>query len=112
MAVRQAQELAGAGRKGWFETSRLGKRAGRSQADESCVKAVAASKPMDDSLGVPEMSGRVDEVLRLVDDFSYGEMQEFVARLADKLELLGWLKVAEVVFSDWDNEEDAVYDHI
>jgi hypothetical protein len=38
------------------------------------------------------------------------EIRNLIAELADRLELLGWLKVAEPVFLDWDNEEDAVYD--
>lgn len=62
--------------------------------------------------GVLPMSAKVDAVLRMIEQFSSDEMREFIARLADKLELLGWLKLAEQTFSDWDNEEDGAYDRI
>ncbi|WP_123926999.1 hypothetical protein [Thermodesulfitimonas autotrophica] len=32
--------------------------------------------------------------------------------MADRIELLGWLKLSEPAFSDWDNPEDAAYDRI
>ncbi len=30
--------------------------------------------------------------------------------LNESIELLGWLKIAELTFSEWDNEEDSAYD--
>lgn len=37
------------------------------------------------------------------------ELQKLLFELADRLELLGWLKLAEPAFADWDNAGDEVY---
>lgn len=44
-----------------------------------------------------------------LDDKGANKMGEI---LNESLELLGSLKVAESAFSDWDNEEDSVYDQV
>lgn len=58
------------------------------------------------------MSARVERLLREIEDLYPEELRELVLRLADRTELLGWLKLAEQVFADWDNPEDEVYDRL
>lgn len=55
---------------------------------------------------------RVDRVFREIENFTAEEIKELLKKMADRIELLGWLKVAESSFSEWDNEEDAVYDRL
>lgn len=62
--------------------------------------------------GVIYVSARVDKLLKEIECLSEDEVKELIARTIDKFELLGWLKVAESAFSDWDNEEDAAYDNL
>lgn len=45
------------------------------------------------------------EFLALTDE----EKREFLNRLNDTIEMLGWLKVSEPAFNAWDNVEDTVY---
>lgn len=40
------------------------------------------------------------------------EREDMITALEENIELLGSLKIAESVFEDWDNEEDAVYDQV
>lgn len=53
---------------------------------------------------------RVDKVIKEIEKFTEEEVKELLKKMAEKMELLGWLKVADSVFAEWDNEEDAVYD--
>ncbi|MCL6477492.1 MAG: hypothetical protein K6T65_03675 [Peptococcaceae bacterium] len=62
----------------------------------------AVSKPED----------RVDRILREIESFSAEEIRELLTKMAERFELLGWLRVAESSFSEWDNPEDAAYDRI
>lgn len=62
-------------------------------------------------LGVAQVA-RVEDLVAEVEKLSVDELREFLARLREKLELLGWLSLAESAFSDWDNEEDACYDAV
>lgn len=56
------------------------------------------------------MLSKVDKVYLEIEKFTPDEVRELLIRLANRFEVLGWLKVAESSFADWDNEEDAVYD--
>ncbi|MCL6446942.1 MAG: hypothetical protein K6U04_02145 [Armatimonadetes bacterium] len=58
------------------------------------------------------MPAKVDMLLKEIDGLTDEEMRDFLNKIADRLELLGWLRVAEPAFSDWDNEEDAIYDNV
>lgn len=58
------------------------------------------------------MSARVDRIFEEMQKFTAEEIRALIMKMADRFELLGWLKAIEPVFSDWDNEEDAVYDEI
>ncbi|MFZ5651264.1 MAG: hypothetical protein ACOY4I_10470 [Bacillota bacterium] len=55
---------------------------------------------------------RVDRILREIESFSAEEIRELLTKMAERFELLGWLRVAESPFSEWDNPEDAAYDRI
>ena len=54
------------------------------------------------------VSSKVDRLLREIEDLEPREFRELLERMSDKTELLGWLKVSESAFADWDNPEDAV----
>ncbi len=54
----------------------------------------------------------VEDLVTEVEKLSAGELREFLTRLREKLELLGWLRLAEGTFSDWENEEDSCYDSV
>jgi len=58
------------------------------------------------------MSLRVNQLLQEIERLNDNELRELIAIMADKFELLGWLKASESAFSDWDNEEDSVYDDL
>lgn len=62
--------------------------------------------------GVAAMSVRVERLLREIEELYPDELRELLLRMADRVELLGWLKLAEPVFADWDNPEDEVYDRL
>ncbi|TEB04756.1 hypothetical protein Psch_03518 [Pelotomaculum schinkii] len=55
---------------------------------------------------------KVDRVLQEIENFTAAEIRELLKKMAERIELLGWLKVADTAFSEWDNEEDAVYDQL
>lgn len=55
---------------------------------------------------------RVDKVMREIENFTSSEIRELIKKMAEKIELLGWLRAAESSFSEWDNEEDAAYDQL
>ncbi len=56
------------------------------------------------------MSAKVERLVREIEGLTAEETRELFQRIADRLELAGWLKLCESAFADWDNEEDAVYD--
>lgn len=58
------------------------------------------------------MSSRVDRVLEEIQNFTAEEIRSLIMKMAERYEHIGWLMTAETAFSDWDNEEDAVYDEI
>ncbi|MDR9785814.1 MAG: hypothetical protein RJR37_00785 [Peptococcaceae bacterium MAG4] len=61
------------------------------------------------------MSANVDRLLQEIQKLTIDEIKELLAKVAaayDIFELMGWLKIAESAFVDWDNEEDAVYDRL
>lgn len=62
--------------------------------------------------GVISVSARVERVYQEIEKLDPGELRELLNKMADRIELLGWLKLAEPIFSDWENEEDAVYDQL
>jgi hypothetical protein len=62
--------------------------------------------------GVVSVTARVERLFREIEGLSQDELRELLQRLADRVELLGWLKLAEPVFADWDNPEDEVYDRL
>lgn len=49
---------------------------------------------------------------KLLDKMNNDEIMQLLEKLKDKMEVYGMLKVVEPVFSDWDNEEDSVYDNL
>ena len=55
---------------------------------------------------------RVDRIFREIESFTDEEIRILLMKMAERIELLGWLKVAETSFSEWENEEDSVYDRI
>ena len=55
---------------------------------------------------------RVDRIFQEIESFTDGEIRLLLMKMADRIELLGWLKAAETLFSGWDNPEDSVYDRI
>lgn len=58
------------------------------------------------------MSARVEKLYREIESLTSEELRELLSRMADRIELLGWLKLSEPAFSDWDNPEDAAYDQL
>jgi len=46
------------------------------------------------------MSSRVNKLLQEIDNLNGNELREPIAKMVDKFELLGWLKVSESAFSD------------
>jgi len=58
------------------------------------------------------VSAKVDRILRDVESLSQKELQVLLERMADRFDALGWLKLAEPAFSDWDNPEDEAYDRL
>jgi len=62
--------------------------------------------------GVIAMASRVERLCKEIESLTSQELRELLDRLADRIELLGWLKLAESAFSDWDNQEDEVYDQL
>ncbi|MGB9858962.1 MAG: hypothetical protein ACPLQP_03395 [Moorellaceae bacterium] len=58
------------------------------------------------------MSARVERLFQEIEALSPGELRDLLERMADRIELLGWLKVAETAFSDWENPEDEAYDQL
>ena len=57
------------------------------------------------------MQSKVDKVYQEIESFTPDEVRDLLSRLAHRLELLGWLKVATLLL-DWDNGEDSVYDQV
>jgi len=55
---------------------------------------------------------RVDRIFQEIESFTAEEVRALLLKMADRFELLGWLKAAETSFSEWDNPEDSVYDRI
>lgn len=62
--------------------------------------------------GVIFLTTKVEQLLREILALPPLERENLLKLLNDRIELCGWLKVSETAFSDWNNEEDAVYDHI
>ena len=62
--------------------------------------------------GVVAMTSRVEQLCKEIESLTSQELRELLDRLADRIELLGWLKLAESAFSDWDNREDGVYNRL
>lgn len=58
------------------------------------------------------MSAKVDKILQDVKGLSSSEIRELLKKIADNMELQGWLKLAEQSFSDWNNPQDEVYDQL
>ncbi|WP_156896851.1 hypothetical protein [Desulfovirgula thermocuniculi] len=58
------------------------------------------------------MTTRVERLYQEIEKLEPVELQELLNKMADRIELLGWLKLAESAFSDWENEEDVVYDQL
>ncbi|MGI6486817.1 MAG: hypothetical protein ACOX2B_00570 [Syntrophothermaceae bacterium] len=58
------------------------------------------------------MSTKVDEVFQKIELLSPDDFRKLFEKMLERAELLGWLKVAEPAFSDWDNDEDAIYDEM
>ena len=57
-------------------------------------------------------SAKVKRVLEEIDTFSQDELNELIKELQDKRELFAMLRAIESTFSDWDNEEDDVYNDL
>jgi len=55
---------------------------------------------------------KVERLLREILALPPLERENLLKALNDRIELRGWLKASETAFSDWANEEDAVYDRI
>ncbi len=55
---------------------------------------------------------RVDRIFQEIESFTDEEIRLLLMKMADRIELLGWLKSAETSFSEWDNPEDSVYDRV
>ncbi len=57
---------------------------------------------------------KLPAALYILEQLSLGDKgaDEMSEILHESLELLGALRVAETAFSDWDNEEDSVYDDV
>lgn len=51
----------------------------------------------------------VDKLLKTM---SKAQIKQLIDRNINNEELLNILKVAEPLFSDWENEEDAIYDNL
>ena len=67
------------------------------------------------SPGVIAVSAKVDRLFQEIKSLTTEEIKELLLRIAttyDFFELMGWLKVAESAFAEWDNEEDAAYDQL
>jgi hypothetical protein len=62
--------------------------------------------------GVIAVSAKIERLFREIESLTSEELRELLARMADRIELLRWLKLAEPAFSDWDNSEDDVYDRV
>lgn len=61
------------------------------------------------------VSAKVDRLFQEIKNLTAEEVKELLSRVAaayDLFELMGWLKVAEPAFAEWDNEEDAAYDQL
>jgi hypothetical protein len=61
---------------------------------------------------VISMSAKVDQILQDVKGLNSSELRELLRKMADSIELHGWLQLAEQSFSDWDNPQDEVYDQL
>jgi len=55
---------------------------------------------------------RVDRIFQEIESFTAEEVRALLLKMADRFELLGWLKASETSFSEWDNPEDSVYDRV
>jgi hypothetical protein len=55
---------------------------------------------------------RVDRIFQEIESFTDEEIRLLLMKMADRIELLGWLKSAEGSFSDWQDHEDSVYNRI
>lgn len=55
---------------------------------------------------------RVDRIIQEIESFTAEEVRALLMKMADRIEVPGWLKVAETSFSEWDNPEDSAYDRI
>ncbi len=58
------------------------------------------------------MSAKVDQIFQDVKGLNPSELRELLRKMADSIELNGWLQLAEQSFSDWDNSQDEVYDQL
>jgi hypothetical protein len=58
------------------------------------------------------MSAKVDKIIHDVKGLNPSELRELFKKMADSIELHGWLQLAEQSFSDWDNPQDEVYDQL
>ncbi len=58
------------------------------------------------------LSSKVEQILKDVRMLSPAELKELVNKITNDRDLVGWLKLAEQPFSDWDNPEDEVYDQL
>jgi hypothetical protein len=58
------------------------------------------------------MSAKVDQIIQDVKGLKPSELRELLRKMADSIELHGWLQMAEQSFSDWDNPQDEVYDQL
>ncbi|MEW6172335.1 MAG: hypothetical protein AB1510_04615 [Bacillota bacterium] len=56
------------------------------------------------------MSRKEEKILEAINELTPEELRELFGRITDHIELNSFLKLAEPTFSDWDNEEDAVYE--
>ena len=62
------------------------------------------------------LSPRVQQVVRIIEEFEAEERGQFLRLLPSLLSIspedYGWLRLAESSFEFWDNEEDAIYDQM
>ncbi len=63
-----------------------------------------------------QLNPKVKQVAEAIESFSPDDQRQLISILPSLLKIppedYSWLKLAESAFTFWDNEEDAVYDHL
>ena len=63
-----------------------------------------------------QLNPKVKEVAEAIEEFSSEDRQQLLSILPKLLgisaEDFGWLKLSELAFAFWENEEDAIYDQL